>query len=82
MIYSLLCPCALLYIGRTSQPMRTRTGEHRSSITTEKENYAVIVCYDVITNDLDSGKKHQILCTRETVCIFTLGKWFSTFLVP
>lgn len=31
-IYGLICPCGLLYVGRTTRPLRTRFSEHKCSI--------------------------------------------------
>lgn len=63
--------------------------EHRSNISTGKDKYSVprhfkevhessidglkVFGIEAISNGLDSGNKYQILCTRETFWIFTLG---------
>lgn len=31
-VYGLICPCGLLYVGRTIRPLRTRFSEHKCSI--------------------------------------------------
>lgn len=40
-VYGLLCPCGLLYVGGTTHPLKKRIGEHKSSISHQKEKYSV-----------------------------------------
>lgn len=47
-VYALICPCGLLYVGRTIRPLRVRFGEHKNNILcigdpnrTQRNNYSV-----------------------------------------
>lgn len=40
-IYALICPCQLLYIGRTIRPLRQRFGEHRRKIEGGRDKHSV-----------------------------------------
>ncbi|CAI9578678.1 unnamed protein product, partial [Staurois parvus] len=40
-IYILTCPCKLLYVGRTTRPLRKRIGEHRRLIRDGCDKHSV-----------------------------------------
>lgn len=88
-VYGIICPCGCLYVGRTSRPMRVCISEHKCDITNTRVKYTVpqhfqevhhgdpvgmrVFGIEAIGGDLDRGRRHQRLCTREAFWIFTLG---------
>lgn len=77
MIYGLMCPCGLLYVGWTSCALRVRIREYKSSIICKKEKYSVpwhflqvhnerveglrVFGIEAMDKELDKGKRYQPL---------------------
>lgn len=87
-VYALTCPCGLLYIGRTIQPLRQRFGKHRRLIEGGKDLHSVprhflehhnrstegleVWVIEQIPRSLPDAERFKRLCSRETFWIYCL----------
>lgn len=80
-VYGLLCPCSLLYVGRTSRPLRVWTFITKEATTLCRHfkeahgcNYLYMSCFGikVMPNALDNGRR-QRFCRPKSYWIFTLN---------
>ncbi|XP_069506974.1 uncharacterized protein [Ambystoma mexicanum] len=55
-IYGIICPCALTYIGRTSRPIKIRIGEHKSKIRNKIVSAPLVSHFVENNHDLNSLK--------------------------
>lgn len=87
-MYCLICPCKLLYVGRTICPLRQRFGKHRRLVELGSDKHSVprhflkyharstrglqVWVIESIPKDLSEAERFSRLCERETFWIYTL----------
>ena len=86
-VYILMCPCGLVYVGKTTRQLKQRISEHKSSIRRNDRDYPVAVHFNDHKHDISSlrfcgieqvslpkrGGNHDLLLKRrEAFWIFTL----------
>lgn len=87
-IYMILCPCGLAYVGKTTRALRTRISEHRSTIRTGDERSPVAAHFkraghnvsalryvgvEFVTSPPRGGDHGKRLLQRETYWIHALN---------
>mgnify|MGYP002804684881 CR=1 FL=1 len=63
-IYCIWCPCDLIYIGQTTQPVKTRIGQHRSRIRCGTENAPLAAHFQEKGHSVDDIRWQVV----ETIC--------------
>lgn len=87
-VYGLMCPCGLMYVGRTIRALRRRFGEHRRLIEGGTDPHSVprhfslahqgsteglkVWVIEQIPRSLPAAERFKRLCARETFWIYTL----------
>lgn len=86
-VYTLTCPCGLVYVGKTTRQLKQRVSEHKSTIRRNDRNYPVAVHFNDCKHDISQlrycgieqvaaprrGGNHDLLLKRrEAYWIFTL----------
>ena len=61
MVYGIICPCGLLYVGCTIRPLRVRFGEHKCSIINNKQD---VMVKDAEKNKIKSKNKYNYSVPR------------------
>ncbi|XP_077336748.1 transducin beta-like protein 2 isoform X2 [Lithobates pipiens] len=87
-VYCLICPCKLLYVGRTIRPLRQRFGKHRRFVEVGCDEHSVprhflqhhgqstmglwVWVIEAIPRSLPEAERFSRLCEREMFWIYTL----------
>lgn len=86
-VYTLTCPCGLMYVGKTTRQLKQRISEHKSTIRRNDRDYPVAVHFNDKGHDIATlrfcgiervdlprrGGDHDLLLRRrEAYWIFTL----------
>lgn len=86
-VYTLTCPCGLVYVGKTTRQLKQRISEHKSTIRRNDRDYPVAIHFNDLKHDISTlrfcgieqvrlprrGGNHDLLLKRrEAFWIYTL----------
>lgn len=86
-VYTLRCPCGLMYVGKTTRKLKQHIGEHKNGIHWNDRDYPAAVHFNFEKRDTSTlgfcgvekislpfrgGELDLLLGRREAYCIFTL----------